>query len=129
MYNNYDYPPGADTPDAPWNQPGEPEEREFKCEVEITLTKKDFIVSTQYNHYVDQDEDGCYEEIDTSNIEWKKTWEEQVLSPLKLFEILKKMAEEKMEATEDRLEKTRLHDIIVACEDWEVYDLSVEGLE
>ena len=38
MYDNYNYPLGADNPDAPWNQKENPE-REIEVTVSVTLSK------------------------------------------------------------------------------------------
>ena len=38
MYDNYNYPPGADTPDAPWNQV-DPPEVDFNIEANVTLSR------------------------------------------------------------------------------------------
>ena len=38
MYNNYDYPCGTDSPNAPWNQVDNPE-REIDVTVSVTLSK------------------------------------------------------------------------------------------
>jgi len=37
--NNYDYPIGSDTPEAPWNQE-EPEMKEVEVDIEVTLKKR-----------------------------------------------------------------------------------------
>lgn len=38
MYDNYNYPPGADTPDAPWNQV-DPPEVDFNIEAIVTVSR------------------------------------------------------------------------------------------
>ena len=55
--NNYDYPMGADTPDAPWNQV-EPEPRKVEVTVSITLSKTVEVEVTDYTAEEDYDEDG-----------------------------------------------------------------------
>ena len=55
--NNYDYPMGADTPDAPWNQV-EPESRKIEVTVSITLSKTVEVEVTDYTAEEDYDEDG-----------------------------------------------------------------------
>ena len=55
--NNYDYPMGADTPDAPWNQV-DPEPRKIKVTVSITLSKTVEVEVTDYTAEEDYDEDG-----------------------------------------------------------------------
>lgn len=76
------YPIGADTSDAPWNQVENPE-REVEVTISITLSK---TVKIKVNDYeiVDsgKDEDGEYfEDIDYSNCDLKSTVEEQLFLP------------------------------------------------
>lgn len=76
------YPIGADTPDAPWNQVENPE-REVEVTISITLSK---TVKIKVNDYkiVDsgKDEDGEYfEDIDYSNCDLKSAVEEQLFLP------------------------------------------------
>ena len=52
MYDNYNYPPGADTPDAPWNQV-DPPEREFDCEASVNLSRS-ATVMTQSLYFDDE---------------------------------------------------------------------------
>ena len=82
MYNNYDYPWGADGPNAPWNQVDNPE-REIEVTVSVTLSK---IVSIKVSDYkitdFGKDEDGEYfEDIDYSNCDIKGAVEEQIVLP------------------------------------------------
>lgn len=53
MYNNYDYPVGADTPDAPWNIEDLPE-KNFAITVSCSLSKDTEVTSNNY------DETGFY---------------------------------------------------------------------
>ena len=55
--NNYDYPIGSDTPDAPWNQV-DPEPKKIKVTVSITLSKTVEVEVTDYTAEEDYDEDG-----------------------------------------------------------------------
>ena len=76
------YPIGADTPDAPWNQVENPE-REVEVTISITLSKTVKIKVKDYE-IVDsgRDEDGEYfEDIDYSNCDLKSAVEEQLLLP------------------------------------------------
>ena len=68
--NNYDYPMGADTPNAPWNQV-DPEPRKIKVTVSITLSK---TVEVEVDDYTTEEtnEDGCHGVtyyFDESNLE------------------------------------------------------------
>jgi hypothetical protein len=55
--NNYDYPMGADTPNAPWNRI-DPEPKKIKVTVSITLSKTVEVEVTDYTAEEDYDEDG-----------------------------------------------------------------------
>ena len=82
MYNNYDYPMGADTPDAPWNQVDNPK-REIEVTVSVTLSKTVKIKVSDYEITDSgKDEDGEYfEDIDCSNCDLKSAVEEQIALP------------------------------------------------
>ena len=91
MYNNYDYPWGADTPDAPWNQIETPE-REFNVTVSQTLSKNTTVLTDQYTEgevYLDP---GYAMETDTSEVNWNEEYHandhyspEQLIGHLKTF--------------------------------------------
>ena len=80
--NNYDYPMGADTKDAPWNQVDNPE-REIEVTVSVTLSKTVKIKVSDYEITDSgKDEDGEYfEDIDYSNCDLKGAVEEQIVLP------------------------------------------------
>lgn len=76
------YPIGADTSDAPWNQVENPE-REVEVTISITLSKTAKIKVKDYE-IIDsgRDEDGEYfEAIDYSNCDLKRAVEEQLVLP------------------------------------------------
>ena len=80
--DNYNYPMGADTKDAPWNQADNPE-REIEVTVSVTLSKTVKIKVSDYEiNDSGKDEDGEYfEDIDYSNCNLKDAVEEQVILP------------------------------------------------
>lgn len=80
--DNYNYPMGADTKDAPWNQADNPE-REIEVTVSVTLSKTVKIKVSDYEITDSgKDEDGEYfEDIDYSNCDLKGAVEEQVILP------------------------------------------------
>lgn len=75
------YPPGADTPDAPWNQEDLPE-KEIDVLVSVTLSK---TVKVKVNDYtVDEgiDEEGNYFKVeDFSGCDLRKAVEDQIILP------------------------------------------------
>lgn len=56
MYDNYNYPMGADGPNAPWNQ----KDREVEVTVSLTISKTLKITIPESKFDVEQDEDGNY---------------------------------------------------------------------
>ena len=80
--DNYNYPMGADTKDAPWNQVDNPE-REIEVTVSVTLSKTVKIKVSDYEITDSgKDEDGEYfEDIDYSNCDLKDAVEEQIALP------------------------------------------------
>lgn len=80
--DNYNYPMGADTKDAPWNQVDNPE-REIEVTVSVTLSKTVKIKVSDYKITDSgKDEDGEYfEDIDYSNCDLKGAVEEQIVLP------------------------------------------------
>jgi hypothetical protein len=80
--DNYNYPIGLNTKDAPWNQVDNPE-KEIEVTVSITLSK---TVKIKVNDYEitgcsTDDEGYCFDEIDYSNCNLKEAVEEQVFLP------------------------------------------------
>ena len=80
--DNYNYPMGSDTKDAPWNQVDNPE-REIDVTVSVTLSKTVKIKVSDYEITDSgKDEDGEYfEDIDCSNCDLKNAVEEQIVLP------------------------------------------------
>ena len=80
--DNYNYPMGADTKDAPWNKVDNPE-REIEVTVSVTLSKTVKIKVSDYEITDSgKDEDGEYfEDIDYSNCDLKSAVEEQIVLP------------------------------------------------
>lgn len=80
--DNYNYPMGVDTPDAPWNQVDNPE-REIEVTVSVTLSKTIKVKVSDYDITDSgKDEDGNYfEEIDYSNCDLKEALTNQELLP------------------------------------------------
>ena len=79
--NNYDYPIGSDTSDAPWNQV-DPEPRKIEVTVSITLSKTVEVEVTDYIAEDDSDEDGYHGIIyDYSECDLKQAVRDQVTLP------------------------------------------------
>jgi hypothetical protein len=87
--NNYDYPMGADTKDAPWNQE-DPEPRTIEVTVSITLSKTMKIEVDDYTAEEEMDEDSGIVNTyyDYSECDLRKAVEEQICLPNKAYESL-----------------------------------------
>lgn len=105
--DNYNYPLGTDTPNAPWNESGDTDYVEKNVEISISLSNtikiktNDYVEQVYEDYDVDYDEDGnrivaggTYTEEDFSNTDWNSAYrndECNILNLLKEYgEILKK---------------------------------------
>ena len=70
MYDNYNYPAGADEPNAPWNQ-SDPEPVEVEVTISQSLSRSTTITVTDYTaeewEDVECDEDGIEFEVEIEN--------------------------------------------------------------
>lgn len=91
--DNYNYPMGADTKDAPWNQVDNPE-REIEVTVSVTLSKTIKVKVSDYEITDSgKDEDGEYfEDIDYSNCDLKGAVEEQIYLPQEAGQLIEDFA-------------------------------------
>ena len=92
--DNYNYPMGADTKDAPWNQVDNPE-REIEVTVSVTLSKTVKIMVSDYEITDSgKDEDGEYfEGVDYSNCDLKGAVEKQIALPQNAYIYVKSKPE------------------------------------
>ena len=88
--NNYDYPLGSDTKDAPWNQEELPE-REIEVTISVTLSKTVKIKVSDYTITDSgKDEDGDYfEDVDYSDCDLNGAVEEQIYLPQEAGQLIK----------------------------------------
>lgn len=129
MYDNYNYPPGADTPDAPWNEPVVPE-AEFEVLCSQTLSKNTTVITDDYVPQCDEgfeDGVGYHDEWkDTSDTDWDAAFSQEHYTPLQLIGMFKETLKKQLESWEG-LEQTgkgsfevrRIKHLIEECEDWE----------
>lgn len=91
--DNYNYPMGADTKDAPWNQVDNPE-REIEVTVSVTLSKTVKIKVSDYEiTNSGKDEDGEYfEDVDYSDCDLKGAVEEQIYLPQEAGQLIEDFA-------------------------------------
>ncbi len=129
MYNNHDYPLGADTSLAPWNQV-ENSKIERDCNVtetitrEVTLSTTDYIAEDDWN-----DEFGKCISADTSETDWRDEYINQEYTALELISKLKSYVEEDIKNTApDTGKRMELQSLLSACDGWEQVEIEVEEL-
>ena len=127
MYNNYDYPLGADNSLAPWNQV-ENTEIERDCDVEETIARKGTLSTTDYVAEEDCDDElGKCISVDTSETDWSAEYANQEYTALELIAKLKTYVEEDIKNTSPNTSKVReLKRLLSACDGWEQTELEVE---
>ena len=111
--NNYNYPAGADTRDAPWNEEDNPT-KDIIVTVSITLSKTLPIKVSDYK-IVDSgiDEDGnSFQDIDYSDCDLKGAVEEQIILPHKAWDYIASKSKREVQA-------------ILKLKDWDVDDFEV----
>lgn len=111
--NNYNYPAGADTRDAPWNEEDNPT-KDIIVTVSITLSKTLPIKVSDYK-IVDSgiDEDGnSFQDIDYSDCDLKGAVEEQIILPHKAWDYIASKSKREVQAT-------------LNLKDWDVDDFEV----
>ena len=87
--DNYNYPVGSDTSDAPWNQSENPE-KEIEVTVCISISKTVKIKVSDYEITdCGKDEDGYYfEDVDYSDCDLKGAVKEQITLPHEVGQLL-----------------------------------------
>ena len=127
MYNNYDYPLGADNSSAPWNQV-ENSEIERDCEATETIARKVTLSTTDYVAEEDwDDESGKCMFVDTSDTDWNAEYVNQEYTALELIKKLKTYVEKDIKNTLPNTREYRgLQRLLSACEGWEQVELEVD---
>jgi len=140
--DNYNYPLGADTSEAPWNQP-DPPYRDFNVTVSQSLSK---TLKINTNNYIDGE---VSEEADfdgegngymyftqappnTSNTDWKTLYSDKHYTPLELIAELKNTKEAEVSRIEAemllsadeyttkllKMQLQRANHFISECDNW-----------
>lgn len=128
MYDNYNYPAGADNELAPWNQPVIPE-KTFEITVSQTLSKNAEVITNNYipTKTVERMNNLCEEYDDTSDTDWADEYlnTNSHYTPIQLINMYKESLKEELKSWEG-LEKTyaghtnikRIEHLIEECEGW-----------
>lgn len=140
--DNYNYPMGADTPDAPWNQKDVPE-LTFDVAISQSLSKSTQVTTNDYiegeiSEDADHDDEGNWFVVpsqdppDTSDTDWKAAYSAEHYTPLELIAELKRTKEIEAKHLEAQLLMTadqsdtaylkrqlkRIQHVISECEGW-----------
>jgi hypothetical protein len=125
MYDNYNYPCGADNPQAPWNEPVV-KEREFKVSVLQVLTK-DVVISTD-DYQPEFDEEYGTTFANTENTDWVKSFENVHYTPLQLIDACKKIAKWAIDNNVKRIDDLYLPRVAEDCNGWQVLEYNVDEI-
>jgi hypothetical protein len=138
MYDNYNYPAGADNEQAPWNQVEIPEQ-EFDVTISQTLSKdttvctNDYIPGASGVDYEPDDEggycaSGWHDPDDTSDTNWGKIYREEHYTPLDLIQMLSEKCKQELKELEElgskdvpyyyKQKKRELEHLIDECSGW-----------
>ena len=131
MYDNYNYPMGADTPDAPWNQPSEPDPITLDVNVNVTLFKNDVTVETSNYDIIPDDEfDDVFIDLHDGYADVEKYYIEQHKSILDLLgELAKYIKGELAGGNLSRQRRQELEMMLEDCQGWQQYSFEVEEFE
>ena len=128
MYDNYNYPMGADTPSAPWNQ-SDPEPIEVEVCASITLSKSTTISVEDYTAEGWEDFDIGDEgetihtggvDYDFSNCDLLEAFKEQEYTIPELLDLLKDYAQADLTGYPLHHTEAKIKAILKACDSWEV---------
>lgn len=126
MYDNYNYPMGADTPDAPWNQPGDPDPITLAVTVNTTLYRDSTVETSNY--------DICRDDFDETHIELhdgysdvERYYTEQHKSiPFLLDELAKYIEGELAGCDLSQSRRQELEEMLADCKGWKEHSFEVE---
>lgn len=121
MYDNYNYPLGADTPDAPWNRQDVPEIN-VDCDMTVILVKPAVpVVTDQYT----KDESG-YTEITDGGLDLIKRYKQQHFSITDMLSELKQYITDEISTDIPASRRQRLTDMLDDCQNWQIEDVDVD---
>jgi len=125
------YPAGAaNDPYAPYNQPEIPEQ-EFEVTICQSVSKTTHIYTDDYAPISEEDEEGYYDYIDTSDTDWDKAYKDNEYTIPEILEECRKLTEnilDNWEYFKQKLNKPDLYNIkrlSESCKDWQLDDSEV----
>ena len=127
MYDNYNYPPGADTPDAPWNLPGDPDPITLAVTVNTTLYRDTTVETTNYDIYHDVEFGETEIELHDGYSDVEKYYTEQHKSiPFLLGELAKYIEGELAGCDLSQSRRQELEEMLADCKGWKEHSFEVE---
>lgn len=126
MYDNYNYPAGADTPDAPWNQPGDPEPMTIMVKATTLLSHNTTIETDNYDICQDDEWKGKSIVLYDNASDVEKYYKEQHRTIPNLLGELAKYIKGELAGDISKDRKRELKSMLDDCKGWEVNDLQVE---
>jgi hypothetical protein len=129
MYDNYNYPAGADNEMAPWNEPLIPEKDfDITCSQSlsktVTVTTNNYIPGASGVDYEPDDEGGycaCgwHDPDDTSDTNWADEYHaNDYHTPLQLIELFKQYLENDLNRMGEVKNEKWIKHLIEECSDW-----------
>ena len=125
MYDNYNYPPGADTPDAPWNQ-REPEPIKVLCDVSFTVYKQVTVETTNYE--IDNDIDDYKDIILLDGYKGIEELVDESHYPITVLlgELAKYIQGELAGGNLSSERKTKLQGMLEDCQGWQKEEIDIQ---
>lgn len=120
------YPPGAEfDPNAPYNQPADPDPIDVECEVSVTLSKTLWIDTVNYS--TECDEEGyCETTLNDGYLEMIDHLHKQHASISDLLGELAKYIKKELDDGAKGSRKQQLEKMLEDCEGWEVEELDLD---
>jgi hypothetical protein len=129
MYDNYNYPAGADNEMAPWNEPLIPEKDfDITCSQSlsktVTVTTNNYIPGASGVDYEPDGEGGCsavgwHDPDDTSDTNWADEYHDNDhYTPLQLIELFRKHLENELNRMAEVKNEKWIKHLIEECSDW-----------
>jgi hypothetical protein len=125
MFDNYNYPMGADSENAPWNEKMLPY-KSFKVCVSQSLSKTTTVNTNDYSELKEKDDVGGFLEIDTDDVVWADEYADNGhLTPLELINLYKQHCKAALDKNPNASDASWYKYIIEECDNWVSDDFEV----
>ena len=127
MKSDY-YPPGADTPDAPWNEV-EVTDIEVTCHVSINLVKDAPVMTDQYITEFDEEDGSRHIELIASYSDMETEYRKQHRTIPELLSELSKYINGELAGGVTGSRKWELQEMLADCQGWTEEFMEIEEYE